>query len=372
MNSLLDLFLVVSSCFGSTMQSQSFSMNIDNVKFLNIEEISNQDVDEYIKYYLNDDNIIVLTNSLNKGNKNYDYNDVTIYYKLNGITHSFYYDSTSFNIEDSSSIITSKVNSILEEKQNYSQNIKMLTSNANQNLKRVWSSEILKEHKPYGYFSAAYNIYEYAASDKTGLFFIETNADFVPGSVASKNNLSGYEKKWKLESGYMHLKADQTFRSDIYPDDVLYGGIPIFKDAAPYTSEGTITLTSSYDIGLTFGKSFTNGFSFDGISIEDNTEIGLNISFSYSKAYTTSEPFLNAFKSTENNEFIWSFDYAKAREQVYSLRSTYIYEMNKDSDLFGDEVRLWYDFQMNVENVIIFDIPIESHTVSYDLLADHY
>lgn len=182
---------------------------------------------------------------------------------------------------------------------------------------------------------------------------VETDSDFVPGKIAYANGDTSYSEKMRNDFGYVHLIANQAVE-ELDQSTIHYGANPYFKDAWPLNSPGTITISSTVEVGLNLGYSFKNGFSLDNITMEEQGSIGANIGYSYSKSYTNQEPRLTTqHSSIDYNEYQWSFQYedGKNGNETFHLRTGYMFEMsNTDHSLIGEgQFGLEYNFRMTVK-----------------------
>ena len=206
--------------------------------------------------------------------------------------------------------------------------------------------------KPYGYMDHSYTVKKYRASDISSLYIVETNSDFVPGIVAYLNGDSSYGYNIHTMYGYMHLNATQAV-DEIDQSTKYYGGIPCFKDAWPVNVPGKISISSSYNYGVSYGCSFKNGFSLDNFSLEHDDSKGKNIEYSYLKTYTTDEPRLTTqHDSNDYNKYQWTLIYNDPNNgcETSHLSTGYMFEMNNSGhEMVGEgQFGLHYDFLMNV------------------------
>ena len=146
--------------------------------------------------------------------------------------------------------------------------------------------------KPYGYMDHSYEVKKYRSSDISSLYIVETNSDFIPGSIAYKNGNTSFDEKMRCNFGFIHLDVPQAI-VEIDQSMIRKGGVPVFKDAWPINNPGMVTISSTYNVNTTIGNSYKNGFSLDNISIENQSEYGVNIGYTYSKSYTNQEPRLS-------------------------------------------------------------------------------
>lgn len=225
----------------------------------------------------------------------------------------------------------------------------------------LYSSSFREMKKPFGYIDCDYQISKYRANDVSSLYLLEAHVYFTPGSIAMKNGATGFENYQQM-SGYMHISASRAMHEVGY-GQIRYGGTPVFKDAYPVNTPGTITLTSSYQDGTTLGYSFSNGFSSDGISIGSEHSMGKNIIFGYSKAYTTTEPALSAQKNAENpQKFEWYYEYKNIRAETNHMLLGYMFEMNnKGHDLFEGDLAVEFDYSMTARRPLWFPFSFSGH-----------
>lgn len=206
--------------------------------------------------------------------------------------------------------------------------------------------------KPYGYMDHSYTIKKYRVNEVSSLYIVETDSEYVPGSIAYANNDTSYNKNMYNYAGYIHLVANQA-KVELDQSFIRYGGIPYIKDAWPLNSPGTITISSTYSAGLSLGYSFKNGFSLEDSSVGSQYDVGLNIGYSYSKAYTNQEPRLSSqHDSNRYDKYQWSYQYAdkKNGRETFHLRTGYMFEMNNHGHGLLDEGQfgLEYRFRMQV------------------------
>ncbi len=284
-------------------------------------------------------------------------NHAVIYYYKNNTPYVSTLQSSSTSTqmlkEEITSFIRDKVKNILEDKTK----MQVSTHTSNETFLPLYSGDFRKINKPYGYIDGIYNVKKYRANDISSLYLVETHVSFTPGSQATSNGSSGYGK-WYNYNGYVHLKAEPA-QNDVGYGQTRYGGIPIFKDAYPVNQPGQISISSTYNIGFNFGYSFKNGFSLDNISSEKDYTAGLNISYSYNKTYTTSEPALSAQRNAEDDQtYEWRYSYKDPRNETHHLYIGYMFEMNnKGHQLFEGDSAIRYNFKMTVNDdaPLIFD-----------------
>lgn len=274
-------------------------------------------------------------------------NNACIYYYKNDILHvdTFLSNEHNENLRflEIKTYIAEKVNKILSDVSSYS------NDTPSQTFSTLYSGSMRQNKKPYGYIDIDWTVQKYRANNISSLYLVESHAAFTPGIVAMANDSSGYST-WKNLSGYLHI-IPRVARFDVDRGLIRYGGTPVFKDAYPLNNPGTITISSTYNVGATLGYSFKNGFSLDNISIGQDTNLGLNISYSYNKSYTTTEPALSAQKSASNPQaYEWLYTYNTARAETNHLITGYMFELNnKGHDLLEGDLAFIYEYKMNVQ-----------------------
>jgi hypothetical protein len=201
---------------------------------------------------------------------------------------------------------------------------------------------------PYGYVDVIYTVKKYRSSSTSSLYLVESKVSFTPGKMARDNGDNNYGN-WYNKSGYFHVEAQQAV-NEIDQATIRKGGTPKLKDAYPENSPGMITVSSTYSIGATLGYSFTNGFSLDNITMEQNREMGLNISYGYTKAYSNQEPALSTQISSSNlNVYQWTYTYVDERNETNHINTGYLFEMNNyNHNLFEGDLSLKYNYKMTV------------------------
>lgn len=190
-----------------------------------------------------------------------------------------------------------------------------------------------------GYITSRIAVSEYRANSNSSIFIIKVISSFVPGYVAKENG-ANYDP-WRNDNGYVHITVGQAMdRNEEYYYGIRYGAIPYLKDYWPLNQPSTVTISSSFDAGLTLGYSQNNGFGVD---------LDL-ISYGYSKAITYSNPTVNAQLSSDLKTAQWSYVYDKNRPWTYDQESNYMYEISSSGNnmIYGD-VRLTIDYKFVVD-----------------------
>ncbi len=216
--------------------------------------------------------------------------------------------------------------------------------------------------KPYGYMDHFYTVSKYRANNISSLYIVETNSTFVPGHVAYENGDETYNKNMYLYEGFIHLNATRA-KEELDQETIRYGGTPYFKDGWPVNEPGKLTINSSFNVGLSLGYSFINGFSLKDLYAQNEQHYGTEISFGYSKSYLQDEPsFYSLNGSTNQNQYQWHFEYGQRKngDEPYHLNTGYMFEMNNSGhDLIGEgQFGLVYNFQMTVSKkiLVVYDL----------------
>jgi len=321
--------------------------NYNDFKKDDLKEILSNKDKTYIFYDLD------ITDNL--GNLEILKNHVVIYYFINDIPYISTLYSETTNIKELTLEIVKFINKTLIEINNNKTNTILSNSTNNDIFSTLYSGSFEYIKKPYGYITCTYNVKNYLANDISSLYLIESSMSFTPGQTATINGEDGYGS-WYNNLGYVHLKA-LTAEDDMGYNQIRYGGTPVFKDAYPVNSPGQITISSSYSAGINLGYSFTNGFSLEDFTIEQNTNYGLNINYSYSKSYTNTEPALSTQPLSSDREiYSWIYMYSTPKNETFNLTFGYLFEMNNSNhQLQEGDFAFRYDYKMEVKsNTSIF------------------
>ena len=351
--SLLDFILDTPNY---SFSNSKFTINGNYTSFekLAINSIISDTSKTHIFYNINlNDNIIKNNPVLS--------NNVCIYHYKNGIPCV----DTFLSNEENSTLRFYEIKSFITEKIFQKTDLPTLASDNTQIFNTLYSGSMRRNEKPYGYIDIDWTVKKYRASDISSLYIVESHAAFTPGIIAKANDSSGYSN-WKNISGYLHITPRRA-QFDVGYGQTRYGGTPVFKDAYPLNNPGTITISSSYNIGMTIGYSFKNGFSLDNISVKQKKNIGLNISYGYNKSYTTTEPALSAQKNASNPQaYEWLYTYKTARSETNHLITGYMFEMNNAGhDLLEGDLSFRYDYKMTVKRNSSVKSFSDFHIVEY-------
>lgn len=204
-----------------------------------------------------------------------------------------------------------------------------LTSIDNETLfKEIRSSTISKVAKPYGRMAFTYSLKEYEYNTISSLYLLEVKQQFICGYNCTKNDEKGFDYYFNYDQ-YVHIGAYQSEAQMGY-DDILKSGIPKFKDAYPNSEPGNVTITSSYQSGVTFGFSLKGGFARKKITGEAGGSYEKNIEEEYSKTYTLTCPRLTSQISQDLIEYQWNYYYNDEVDYVTNTQYLgYMFECNR-------------------------------------------
>lgn len=215
----------------------------------------------------------------------------------------------------------------------------------------VVEKEYVQKLGDQGYIVYHIAVSRYTVNAKSILYIVTVNNSFTPGEVALLNGETGYCNA-KLSAGYVHMTVEQAYDATEEPTyGRRWGNIPYKKDYWPINNPSVCTIGSSIQAGVNLGYSFTNGFSSDGIGLSEDRNLGLNISFGYSKSFTYTEPLLSVQQNSANpDKCEWYFDYQNDAAITYHQQTNYMFEIsNSRADMFVGEFRLKLDYMMTVQ-----------------------
>jgi hypothetical protein len=209
-----------------------------------------------------------------------------------------------------------------------------------------------------GYLIIHIGVSVYEANESSILYIVTVNNSFVPGIVGEYNSdhpeldSSIKYKNYKIDSGYVHMVAEQAYdKTEKETFGIREGTIPYYKDHWPLNDPAVVSINSTVTAGVMLGHSFENGFSLDNISLQGSSNKALNVSYSYSKTITQSEPALSVQQSAENLDLCqWSFWFEDLSKVTYNQQTNYMFEMeNSRAELFiGDfRLQLYYKFVLD-------------------------
>lgn len=202
-----------------------------------------------------------------------------------------------------------------------------------------------------GYIILHIAVSKYVANSESIVYIVTVNNSFVPGIVGVNNDEDGF-KKYKNKSGYVHMKVAQAYdATDEYMFGIREGNVPYYKDHWPVNLPATISIMSSLQAGVNLGYSFQNGFSLSGASIQENMNLGANISFGYSKTITTTEPELSVQSNSVDNSICeWNYTFDTLADVTYHQQTNYMFEIsNSRNGMFIGDFRLILDYKQVVD-----------------------
>lgn len=313
--------------------------NLDSLTKLELDEILKDTSKFYVFYNLN---------NLYKENQKLDIfkNNCVIYYYKNNVLNTSSLISNGKNNDE----IIFDINEFIIE--NYSKfnkkNIRKATSNSTALFNNLYTGSFRNINKPYGYFDCDYTVLKYRANNVSSLYLINAHAYFTPGYIANRLGDTKYNSDEYNKSGYIKIKPSRAINEVGY-NQIRYGGTPVYKDAFPVNNPGTVTITSSYSLGLILGYSLSAGFSLTNIEVGDEQSYETSIGLSYSKAYTNSEPRLSAQKDVSDSmKFSWFYSYATrvGGKETNHLNVGYLFEMNNSNhNLSEGDLAFTIDYQ---------------------------
>ncbi len=277
--------------------------------------------------------------------------NAVVYFYQNGIPslHRLQSETTDKEVllSEIDEFVTEKIN-LASKKEN--QSFATATQEGTTVFKDLFDGSFRKINKPYGYIDCNFTIKKYRTNDVSSLYLLETDMAFTPGQTALDNDTDGYGN-WYNKAGYLHIKANRSFLETAI-NEYRYGGTPVFKEAYPINSPGTVSIGSTYSSGVTMGYSFKNGFSLTNVSLEQDFTLGANIVYEYNKVYTNTEPAFSAQKNADDVEmYEWNYTYAEKRAETNHLKTGFLYEMNNSGhDMREGNVMIRFEYSMTVED----------------------
>lgn len=256
--------------------------------------------------------------------------------KIDDEYYGFFYDFESnktFYLETNSTDLTNLRDDLktfyLESNSKKSVNEIDLASTTDDSLfKEIKSNTISKIEKPYGRMTFTYSLKEYEYNTISSLYLFEVKQYFISGANCIENFEKDYGKYYN-DSEFVHIEALQNEAQMGY-DDIVKSGVPKFKDAYPVTKPTTVTVSSSYQIGVNFGYSFRNGFSSKSITLEKEDNYGASINYGYSKSYTTTNPRLTSQPGEDMCEYQWNYFYDNGVDAATNYQVLgYMFECNR-------------------------------------------
>ena len=286
--------------------------------------------------------------------------DASLAIKTNGMIYSYEYKEyeTSNKISIMKGIVSFvlKYVKVLNNNEFYSLSEAKKVSYTSDNIPTTFVNcvaerEYMNRFGDKGYIVYHIAVSKYIVNSKSIIFIVTADNQFVPGIVAKKNNESGYDS-YRNQEGYVHMKVEQAYdANEEYYYGRRWGNIPYKKDFWPVNEPGVVAITSSINAGVTMGYSFENGFSLDNISVNENRNLGANISYGYSKTITKSEPALSVQVNSGNTSICeWYYTYSKDAEETHHLNTNYMFEIsNSPADMLTGDFRLKLDYKFIID-----------------------
>lgn len=284
-------------------------------------------------FYFEDEKILILGNQeLNLNNFDYlSLNKDFLYFNLNASNdelNAFFHDYESDTSNQMRSNSINETTLIKEINEFYNENNvtnKIFKSSSNNDFKRVTSGNLKEYKKPYGYYYYNYELSRFDFSYESSLYHLSLTQYIVPGCIPYSLKDKDYNNDridFAATKVYVCQKEIETGYYESWK-----GGIPVFKDAYPLTRPNTVTITSTYNAGLTIGRSTEIGFN-KGIYASEGFSFDTSLSISYSKSYQKDEPKLSAQPGTKDGEFTWVYNYEKPQNYSNDENLGYFFEMN--------------------------------------------
>lgn len=349
-------FLIFNNLQGNELFLYKDNFNFENKDIIVRGNISNLNSDTFATHDLKKDLLVFNKES-----------------KIDGQYFAYFYDFESKQVhylETNSSDyknLYSDLKTFYEEfntTNNSENNIVVASENSStSNFKTILTNSFTKIAKPYGRITYNYTLSEYEFSKESSLYFLQVRQQFVCGVTCIANDEIGYEEYYNGD-GYTHVSSYQKVY-DMGYNDVVFSGIPVFKDAYPVPKPISVTITSTYSAGVTIGKSTEVGFSTkEGFNASHEHSSELDLDFTYSKTYTQDVPYLSSQNGEDLNEYQWNFKYnskdTNNRDVTNFMNLGYIFECNK------------YENNVNVHNKFGMKISGKTMYVNKDGNDAHY
>ncbi len=246
-------------------------------------------------------------------------NNAVVYYHKNSIPYVHSYISNSVEEQCLINDIENYVNEILSEIDVEDD----LTSNTTTFLQQspytsgtelfesLYAGSFREEEQPYGYIGCNYIVKKHRTDDVSSLYLVEATVSFTPGKIVKDLGNTNYDN-WYNSTGYIKIKATRA-SNEVDINQVRYGGTPVFKDAYPINSFGSV---------------------------------------SHSRRYQMQEPSFSAQKDPSDVDmYTWLYTYFYPRNDKNRYECIYMFEMNNSGhDLHEGDLALRFEYQMTVDN----------------------
>ena len=219
--------------------------------------------------------------------------------------------------------------------------------------------------RSYGYLHWQNILFRYTYGDKV-LFRIEWSVQFVSGHASIE---SGYDKKWKSHSS--QVKAEFGHFND--PISGLDSPTPILLDYWPKNQIQYKTITSGFDIGLTWGRTESanagvgeNGFNI-GVGSQFSSE--LSIGYHYQEQWIESYPSQNSMRLSQSVGAGWQYNnFSESNDIAVTVYPGVLVESKINNSQHHKAAGMLYtSYEFEVKNKVLWWYNYEKISISYML-----
>lgn len=182
----------------------------------------------------------------------------------------------------------------------------------------------------YGYFYSDTDYYYSQFTDVSRLYLIRVRTNFTPGSVASKNNESGFDNHYDLWSGDIHIQPFSRTENNFKKSSSYH-----YIKSWPFSNSDSLscTVTSSFSTNYSFSNGVEVGAQLPGgASIIAKTGKELTFGFSTSTSIYGPEPSISNQDSPSNpNMAQWNYQFSKPLTSSYAMDCYYLMEVKNDA-----------------------------------------
>lgn len=211
--------------------------------------------------------------------------------------------------------------------------------------------------KSSGYYYYDFNAYYTNFTNVSRLYLINVKVDFTSGYIATQNSLSGYDRLFDLDKGYVHLAAVNRFM-----DEGDVSSSVKYLTSWPSSSSSVSSVSSGFSNNFTL--SWQDGISLNwpnGVEAYVQRTSGVSIQINHSTTITTDEPYVSTQTSPNNAlERQWNYQYKAIGKATYTLDTFYLVEVKNDSIGFN-KFGFVFDIFLNMSNVKWKNAWWESH-----------
>lgn len=198
-----------------------------------------------------------------------------------------------------------------------------------------------------GYFYYDFNAYYSNFTDVSRLYLIYVKVDFTSGWIATQNKMSGYNDKFDLDRGYVHLGAVNNFvdNGDVSSSVILLASWPA-------SSTSVISVSSGFSANYSYNWETDNKLSWpNGVEVSTQRSTGFSLQINHSSTITTAEPRVSVQTNPNNNlEQQWNYEYQGLGKVTYTLDTFYLVEVKNDAVGFN-KYGFVFDIFLNMSNV---------------------